>query len=60
MPRPMLVHLDLPGEKITTIICSIPTKNKTMANIQMIETKVAAGKTSANIDKTMVNAPRPT
>ena len=37
IPRPMLDHLDFPGEKIPTIICSIPTKNNTMASIQTIE-----------------------
>ncbi len=36
-PRPMFAHLDLPGEKIPTKISSIPTKNKTIANIKIIE-----------------------
>lgn len=36
-PRPMLDHLDLLGEKIPTIICSIPTKNNSIASIQTTE-----------------------
>ena len=58
-PRPMLDHLDFPGEKMPTIICSIPTKNNTTASIQTIEMKVVAGNAKANIDRTIVITPRP-
>ena len=37
IPRPIFDHLDLLGEKTPTMICSIPTKNKTTASIQIIE-----------------------
>ena len=37
IPRPMLDHLDFLGEKKPIIICSIATKNNTMASIQTIE-----------------------
>ena len=58
-PRPMLDHLDFPDEKIPIIICSIPTKNNTVASIQTIEIKVVAGNANANMDSAIVIAPKP-
>jgi hypothetical protein len=58
-PRPIFVHLDLPGEKIPTIISSIPTKKRTIASIKIIEMYVIAGEARANIDRAMINAPKP-
>ena len=59
IPSPMVDHLDLRGEKIPTIISSIPIKNKTTASIHIIEMNVVAGNTRANIDREIVRAPKP-
>jgi hypothetical protein len=58
-PRPILDHLDLLGEKIPTMICSIPTKNKTTASTQIIEMYVMTGKARANMDRARVRIPNP-
>lgn len=57
-PRPMLVHLVLLGEKIPTIISSIPTNNKTKANIQTTEIYVNPGKARTTRDRAIVSTPR--
>ena len=36
-PSPIFDHLNFLGEKIPTIICSIPTKNKIIASTQTTE-----------------------
>jgi hypothetical protein len=59
IPSPIVDHLDLLGEKIPTIISSIPTKNRTTASTQIIEMNVVAGNTRANIDRAIVRAPNP-
>ena len=58
-PSPIDDHLDFPGEKMPTIICSMQTKNNTAASIQTIEMKVIAGNAKANMDRAIVRAPRP-
>ncbi|MDQ5868714.1 MAG: hypothetical protein M3530_03180, partial [Thermoproteota archaeon] len=59
IPSPIFDHLDFPGKKIPPIICSIPTKNKTIASIKTTEIKKYPGKARANMDKTTVIAPKP-
>jgi hypothetical protein len=58
-PSPIVDHLDFLGEKIPTIISSIPTKNKTIASNQTNETWVTPGNARANIDRAIVRIPKP-